>query len=179
MITLPGFYRIAMKGLWKNSVANLKSRHHSQRLTDAGTPVLTTPFGSTSNTWHSSSAKGLCSSPRETTIISALPNWTVKSVSEFNAHWAFQHNESLISIGVIEPCELAFDFHQIELAVTHFSNHFWGPVFWKEFQFILEVDGLAHAHFLQLVNDMAHHAPYLEIIINWNGNAWIVWILWL
>ena len=49
--------------------------------------------------------------------------------SEFNAHRAFQHDECLISMGVVVPSELIFDFHQFEQVVIHFSNDFRGPVF--------------------------------------------------
>ena len=68
--------------------------------------------------------------------------------------------------GVVVPSELTSDFQQLELVVIHFSYHFRRPLFSKENKLCLEVDGLAHAHFLQLVNDMAHHAPYLEVIID-------------
>ena len=44
--------------------------------------------------------------------------------SEFDSHGTLQHNEDLIGISVIVPCELNFGLHQLELVVIHFSNDF-------------------------------------------------------
>ena len=46
------------------------------------------------------------------------------SVLELISRGTLQHNEGLIGISVIVPCELTFGLHQLELVVIHFSNDF-------------------------------------------------------
>jgi len=63
--------------------------------------------------------------------------------TKMDMQFAIQHNEGLISIGMLMPDEFAFEPDYLELIVVHFRDHAGLPAALDQRDLAGEVDGLA------------------------------------
>src|SRR5215469_18341919 len=63
-----------------------------------------------------------------------------RAIAEIDPQIPFDHDESLVSVFVIMPDEVALQLHNLELVIVHLSDHFWLPFLMEQAKLLHEVD---------------------------------------
>ena len=101
-------------------------------------PVFRVDAGSNRRNQHSSSATGLCSTPRDDDELTFFDPFVV--VEELHAKAPFYNQEHLVFVLVMVEDELAFDLVELDVLTVEFGGDVGLPVFRDLGEFFGDVD---------------------------------------